>query len=742
MGGSSDTGGSTATGGSGGTPGSDEDGDGYTVDEGDCDDADENVHPGASEVCDDGKDNDCDGAKDADELDGDDDGVTVCDGDCDDTKPEVNPSALEVCDDGIDNDCDGEKDAGELDDDGDGTTLCMGDCDDGDDSVHPGAAEICDDGKDNDCDGAMDAAELDEDGDGVTVCAGDCDDTSDAIGPHVAEICDDGIDNDCDGAMDAAELDGDGDGITVCGGDCNDADPAVHPGAAELCADGVDNDCDGAMDAAELDGDGDGITVCAGDCDDTKDTVHPGADEVCENAADDDCNGETDTDCPACELAALHPSSEGCEFFAYDANNDPLESHDAQQYAVDVANTGSALATVQVQTRSGLDWNTIATQNVAPGANYVFNLPDRHINYSGVLAAGAYRIVSDQPVSARQFQPLAASNVFTSDASTLLPVAGYDSEYLVAGWGKPSFGEGQITIIASEDDTVVTLTASTTVAAGGSVTAITAGAPTVLPTLNAGDFIQLNMPANTPAGTRVVADKPVAVFSANWCANVPTQVCCCDHIEEQLYGVSQFGTQFVAARMPVRSTGTPEQTYWQIVANEDDTTVTFDAAVGVTGLPGTTIMMAGQVLQFGVSGTIANPGDFLVSSDKPVILMSFLTSAATTNAGVELAGDPSMAIVPAADQLLDNYVVTVPAGWTYDYLTVFRPVGAQVLLDGVAMDDGLFIPVGQAGDWQVARVATTDGVHSLVGSAPFGARAVGVAAYHAYSYPAGMALSK
>ena len=42
----------------------DEDGDGYTTDDGDCDDTDPTVHPGAEDVCGDDVDGDCDGVAD------------------------------------------------------------------------------------------------------------------------------------------------------------------------------------------------------------------------------------------------------------------------------------------------------------------------------------------------------------------------------------------------------------------------------------------------------------------------------------------------------------------------------------------------------------------------------------------------------------------------------------------------------------------------------------------------------
>ena len=79
----------------------------------------------------------------------------------------------------------------------------------------------------------------------------------------------------------STETDGDGDGFTVSGGDCDDSNASVYPGAVEICSDGIDQNCDGIdIDCKDIDDDGDGHTENQGDCDDTNPGVYPGAEDI------------------------------------------------------------------------------------------------------------------------------------------------------------------------------------------------------------------------------------------------------------------------------------------------------------------------------------------------------------------------------------------------------------------------------------------------------------------------------
>ncbi len=89
----------------------DRDGDGFD-ERVDCHDQDPEIHPMAADACCDGRDTDCDGRDNpipdpcfCVDSDNDGDGVTAFEGDCNDQDPNISPRAEEICGDGIDQDC-------------------------------------------------------------------------------------------------------------------------------------------------------------------------------------------------------------------------------------------------------------------------------------------------------------------------------------------------------------------------------------------------------------------------------------------------------------------------------------------------------------------------------------------------------------------------------------------------------------------------------------------------------------
>ena len=84
-------------------------------------------------------------------VDADGDGVTLCNGDCDDTNPDIHPGATEVCNDGIDQDCNGK----------DKTKGCKGGGKGGGGGGGDTTSERCKNGIDDDGDGLVDCADPD-----------------------------------------------------------------------------------------------------------------------------------------------------------------------------------------------------------------------------------------------------------------------------------------------------------------------------------------------------------------------------------------------------------------------------------------------------------------------------------------------------------------------------------------------------------------------------------------------------
>lgn len=440
-----------------------------------------------------------------------------------------------------------------------------------------------------------------------------------------------------------------------------------------------------------------------------------------------------------CEQAAMAETTVGCLFYGVDLDT----IFQNNQYAVAVANVQeSQSAEITVEMKTGGMWNEVDSMMVPARDLHVFNLADLHQSGTGILAGGAYRITSDVPIIAYQFNPLFGGSE-TSDASMLYPVAAWDTLNHVVGWVRnPSSNQpAYVTIVAAEDATEVEVTPGANTTAGGGIPAGMAGVPFTI-MLDEGDIaeIQVEAQGDTISGTVVESKqgKPVGIFTGSPCAYVPQGVFACDHLEEQLAGVRLWGERFVASRLPPREPDTPETQLWQVYASEDDTTVTFAGEAGLTGLPmSPAVMQAGELLEFEVSGPSLDPGDFVVEADKPIAILGYMTGAhSLMGFPGTTAGDPCTVQIPPVEQFMPVYVVYVPEQWENDFAVITRVPGAQVTIDDVAVPDAEFIPVGA--DYEVARVSIGDGVHVLEGADPFGVIVHGYDEFDSYAYIGGM----
>jgi hypothetical protein len=478
------------------------------------------------------------------------DGFTEQEGDCDDRANTAYPGALEYCD-GIDNDCDDwidEDDAvnkttwyADADGDGFGTALytveaCTApddfvsnntDCNDLEVTAYPGAPELCDNGLDNDCDGLVDDADDDMQGfltwyrdydhdtagdpsTGIDSCTeipgyvlngDDCDDSTARRSPYIDEVCDGGVDNDCDGLVDDDDpsmvgpatwyLDQDEDefgtpddtietcdqpdGYVFYGGDCDDSNKDIRPYAEEVCNE-IDDDCDGDTDEdvtptwyadSDSDGYGDpglsqmtceqesGWVANAEDCNDSEPLAWTDGPELCDSV-DNNCDGSTDPD-----------DTSDCLTWYYDYDGDGYGLTSDNICSCDVAGRGNYVA----ENPADCDDNDSASYPYSPsdpcGVYGEMTADDAYAWTSGGEAVGTHYYSNRSFLGGFDYNNDGVDDIAIASGA-------YDSTYTDAGvvlvyYGPISSGEIDLTDLSSADLSYTPQVASAFAGAGLSV---------------------------------------------------------------------------------------------------------------------------------------------------------------------------------------------------------------------------------------------------------------------------------
>jgi len=534
---------------------------------------------------------------------------------------------------------------------------------------------------------------------------------------------------------------------------------------------------------------------------------------TCDTGKGEACRGGTCKN--LCNEANAQHSNIGCEYWAADLDNANISASlnaASQQYAIVISNSEpDVVTTVPLDADDAApgqpaDLRVVANATIPAGSLEVFKLGPREVDGSAdgtfntgtgtALTRHAYRVRSTMPIVAYQFNPLENLNVFSNDASQLLPVSALaTSDYIVVGWpqtiatsSNPSQNFGVdlrafVAIVATRPDTHVHIATTARVVAGGPL-------PSGLDKGSSADvtlqpFEVLNLESGEFGadftGTALSADQPVAVFPGSEASDAPMftsladRFCCADHLEDQLPPIRTAGKAWALSRMPNRSKAVAaagadigtvdEPEYFRVLAVAQGTThfkTTLPAPEDAFDLP------QGQDL------VLVAHQDFLLTASQAAIVMD--VQASQDAAGVPRGlpgGDPSITYVAPIEQWRGDYVLLTPDKYNFDYLVISAPAGAHVYLDGLVLDasiceiapgDGLTaaergtpnppylayrcqlsfpqIDPNKTAPDNVLPGKQNDGVHHVQADEPVGVVVYGFDSYVSYAYAGGTDLKE
>ncbi|MDF2694196.1 MAG: hypothetical protein K0S65_2579, partial [Labilithrix sp.] len=374
----------------------------------------------------------------------------------------------------------------------------------------------------------------------------------------------------------------------------------------------------------------------------------------------------------------------------------------------------------------------------------------------------AFRLKSNIPVAATSIYPFGGAKSFLPSATLLLPVPTWSTQHvLVNAWQVSLGGVPSAHIIASADDTEVTILPKRDIQDGIGMVGTLAGDP-VTYSLARGQILQLAQ-AEELSGSIVSSTKPTTIFGGHSCAEVPSTSAACDTLHQQIPGYDRWGSEYVGVGYRPRLGNEHELVGYRIVAARDGTRLDYDPAPP-PGAPVT--MSAGEVALF-TRGT----GDAFVvrtqDADHPIYLGMYMSGAQQGFAGPSggdtsfaSLGDPEFVNVVPAGQYLSSYAFYADPSFRNTSLVIVREkTGGQfhdVWLE-CAGQISSFRPVGTRGQYEWARVnlgkngnpgdtfdggVCQTGLQRMHSDGAFTATLWGWDQFSSYAYPGGLAQRK
>lgn len=457
-----------------------------------------------------------------------------------------------------------------------------------------------------------------------------------------------------------------------------------------------------------------------------------------------------------CTAAASVRTNAGCEFWAVDLPNvwfpsQPfsLDIAAEQQFAVVVANVSTS-EVANVEVFEGDSSSPLLSVTVDPLDAATLELPDRSIDPTKNSKGVGFRIKSDVPITAYQFQPLDnLVPVYSNDASALLPAHVLENDYIAVtsdastftvydtnSWEESSASIGAfVTAVATDDDTHVVFYPTTGLAPGNIEDIVIDRGETF--TILSDSATTTGDPWGNLSGTRVIADRPIALFSGNIGAGEPrgSDKCCADHVEHQMLPLVAWGASYIAVPPSLPgSIVTDVPAVYRVTAAFDGTSFAY-AGAAPEGAP--TTLDANETAMFSTDEPLLIRSD----ADHPFAVTQYFLSSRANPGGGD-AGDPAMIAQPSLSQLQTRYVFLTPSGYSESIVAVYARQGSNVTIDGQEVDGWRELGEIDGSTWAFARVRVQPGAHVLISDEHAGIDVYGYDDFVSYAYAGGSAVER